>query len=158
MARPTPSACLHLAGPHSSYGGWTATKRRPQRRALDRLQTRWPPNTRLPRSLQSHGKLLQTTSAPGSAYREQRIRQNNSRRTKKKEQKSLRATSAPTLLCRHCHRDCHSRVRLFSHSRQCSTTNWNRPLWHSPCLLRQKQTSSTNTPWSCIPWHVPAWP
>ena len=95
MARPTPSACLHLAGPHSSYGGWTATKRRPQRRALDRLQTRWPPNTRLPRSLQSHGKLLKTTSAHGSAYREQRIRQNNSGRKKKKGTKKLESNFCP---------------------------------------------------------------
>ena len=31
-----------MTGPHSSYGGWTATKRRPLRRALHSLQTSWP--------------------------------------------------------------------------------------------------------------------
>ena len=94
---------LHaMAGPHSSYGGWTANKRLPLRRAFHRLHTSWPPNTTLQRRLQesyegcrdlpSHGKLLQTTTATGGVpsrqaynYKEQGTRENNSGSTKGNE-------------------------------------------------------------------------
>jgi len=44
-----------------------------------------------------------------------------------KRERRSRAASAPTLpsafICRHCDRDCHSRIGLFSHSRRCSASN-----------------------------------